>query len=339
MGGSLYTFAITKMTSLASHVTTTTPESFGHGAQSVLTKLHDLPGKSGVTPCKHFILDRLLGREVGVLSRGMPPVREALFYDMTAGDGVPYVSVEQGKLVDREKHFENGCSPGIFLRHMTWLAHRRRVPFMLTGYEKQSVTHAELIKNTNEWLADNGWEEIGRGTHETQDRYGHVRYLHANSQDFTGPGVNRDASCFVYNDPNHIEDWSLTSKFLHSCPKFTTSLSTLGCNVGGLKRIDEEKRREWFFRVEILCDSLLQGWHDACLFSIGGAGQWAYLITAPEKWRDEITQECLQAASKLEKKIPATPQVVWRKLDPAGFYELERFLFLTKAEYTRGVQL
>lgn len=307
------------------------------------TKLHakpSLPGKSGITPCKHFLLNRLLGREVGVLSLGMPSVREALFYDMTAGDGVPYVSVEQCELVpDREKHFENGCSPGIFLRHATWLANRRCVAVSLTGCEKQSGTHAELIKNTNKWLADKGWEEIERGTHETRDGYGQVRYIHTNSQGFAGPGINRDASCFVYNDPNHIEDWSLTSKFLHSCPKFTTSLSTLGCNVGGLKRIDEEKRREWFFRVEMLCDSLLRRWHDACLFSIGGADQWAYLITAPEKWRDEITKECMLAASKLEKKITAPPQVVWRKLDPTGFYELERFLFLTKDEYNRGVQL
>jgi hypothetical protein len=31
--------------------------------------------------------------------------------------------------------------------------------------------------------------------------------------------------------------------------------------------------------------------------------------------------------------------VVWRKDDPGGFYQLERFLFLTKDEFSRGVEL
>jgi hypothetical protein len=305
---------------------------------TVATKRKVQPGKSGITPCKHFLLNRLLGREVGVLSRGMPPVREALFYDMTAGDGVPYVSSEQNELgIDQTQQFIEGCSPGIFLRHTQWLVNKDRLPVQLTGCEKQSLTHAELVKNTAEWLYDAGWNQSARGVHSFGN--GVIRYLHANSQKMRGPGINRDASCFIYNDPNHIEDWSLTAAFLQNCPKFTTSLSTLGCNVGGLKRIEEGRRREWFMRVELLCEAILQRWHDACLFSVGGADQWAYLITAPVKWRDEITNECLKAASKLEKKITAAPQVVWRKNDPSGFYQLQRFLFLTKEEFNRGVEL
>jgi len=257
------------------------------------------PGKSGITPCKHFLLNRLLGREMGVLSRGMPPVREALLYDLTAGDGIPYISGDQPELLP-DLAFRDGCSPGIFLRHADWLVNRNRIAVTLTACEKQAVTHSELIKNTTAWLIGNGWTELSRGVHAKG--YGEVYYLHANSQELQPPLINRDAACFIYNDPNHIEDWSLTPEFVRNCPKFTTSLSTLGCNVGGLKRIDEGKRREWFMRVEVLCESLLQSWHDACLFSVGGADQWAYLITAPSKWRDEITAECFQAAQKLEKR-------------------------------------
>lgn len=297
-------------------------------------------GKSGITPCKHFLLNRLLGREVGVLSLGTPNVGKVLLYDMTAGDAVPYLPCEQINFAgNSEKQFAEGCSPGIFLRHVTWLAKRRCIPVVLTACEKQSITHAELVKNVGRWLPNNGWHEISRGWYRTASLSAEAKYLHVNAQDLSGPGSSIDASCFIYNDPNHIEDWSLTADFVRDCPRFTTSLSTLGCNVGGLKRIEEGKRREWFMRVEILCDALLQRWHDACLFSIGGADQWAYLITAPEKWRAEITKECLAAASKLEKKVTAPPQVVWRKADPAGFYELERFLFLTKDEFSRGVQL
>lgn len=273
---------------------------------------------------------------MGVLSRGMPPVKESLLYDLTAGDGVPYVSAEQGELLPQVA-FGEGCSPGIFLRHADWLVRRNRLPIRLTGCEKQAITHSELIKNTGRWLAINDWEESSRGVHAKG--FGEVRYLHANSQDLRAPGIYRDAACFIYNDPNHIEDWSLTPEFLRDCPKFTTSLSTLGCNVGGLKRIEEGRRREWFLRVEVLCERVVQSWHDACLFSVGGADQWAYLITAPAKWRDEITNECLLAAKKLEKKITAAPRVVWRKQDPGAFYELERFLFLTREEFNRGVEL
>lgn len=251
---------------------------------------------------------------------------------------MPYVAAEQKELEpDQSRQFIEGCSPGIFLRHTQWLVAKTTRPVTLTGCEKQAITHAELVLNTADWLEAAGWLQVERGVHIRGNA--EARYLHANSQDMPPPGINRNASCFIYNDPNHIEDWSLTAQFLQNCPKFTTSLSTLGCNVGGLKRIEEEKRREWFMRVEVLCESLLQRWHDACLFSVGGADQWAYLITAPVKWREEITGECLKAASKLEKKITAAPQVVWRKDDPAGFYELQRFLFLTREEFSRGVQL
>jgi hypothetical protein len=299
-------------------------------------KKSEQPGKSGITPCKHFLLNRLLGREMGVLSRGMPPVKEVLLYDLTAGDGVPYVPTEQGELLPRAA-FGDGCSPGIFLRHADFLVRCNRLPVRLTSCEKQAITHSELLKNTGSWLAANEWMELSRGVHVKG--YGEVRYLNANSQELQPPLINRDAACFIYNDPNHIEDWSLTAEFVRNCPKFTTSLSTLGCNVGGLKRIEEGKRREWFTRVEVLCESLLQNWHDACLFSVGGADQWAYLITAPSKWRDEITNECLKAAQRLEKKITAPPQVVWRKQNPGAFHELQRFLFLTRDEFNRGVEL
>jgi hypothetical protein len=47
----------------------------------------------------------------------------------------------------------------------------------------------------------------------------------------------------------------------------------------------------------------------------------------------------MRAAQKLEKKITAPPQVVWRKVDPQGFYQLQRYLFLTREEFNRGVNL
>lgn len=276
-----------------------------------------------------------------MLSRGRPPVSEMIFYDMTAGDGVPFVPVGQQSFIhdpgEQFQQFIRGCSPGIFLRHIHLLAANTSKPVLLTSCEKQSGTHARLVQNTAEWLGATGWQQVERGVYASGSAL--ARYLCLDAKEMRPPGTDRDASCFVYNDPNHIEHWSLTPEFLRGCPKFTTSLSTLGCNVGGLKRIEEEKRREWYGRVEVLCDSFLRPWHDACLFSIGDADQWAYLVTAPMKWRERITKECMDAASKLEKLVSAPPRVVWRKDDPAAFYQMQRFLFLTKDEYKRGVQL
>ena len=297
-------------------------------------------GKSGVTPVKHDLLNSLLGREVGVISQRFLPVHESIMFDLTAGDGVPFISAEQGKLFGpTERPFTEGCSPGIFLKHMDWLLRKSQTPVQMIACEKQSSTHSALVKNAGAWLRLQGWEERSHGVFINPSSRGAASYRHQNAFDLRPPGIQRNAACFIYNDPNHVEDWCLTGEFMRSCPKFTTSLSTLGCNVGGLKRIDEGKRREWFGRTEDLCDALLQNWHDACLFSIGGADQWAYLITAPVKWREQITQECMRAAQKLEKKITAPPQVVWRKVDPQGFYQLQRYLFLTREEFNRGVNL
>jgi hypothetical protein len=59
-------------------------------------------GKSGVTPCKHDLLNKLLGREVGTLKANKLGLESYLIVDLTAGDGVPYTG----------KTFRKGCSPG-----------------------------------------------------------------------------------------------------------------------------------------------------------------------------------------------------------------------------------
>jgi hypothetical protein len=195
------------------------------------------------------------------VSRSALPVREALLYDLTAGDGVPFVSVEQAEsALPTEKPFTEGCSPGIFLKHMDWLMQKSSTPVQMIACEKQASTHAALLRNTSEWLSATGWQSKAPGIHFKDAGRGLVEYRHQNAADLIPPGIQRDATCFIYNDPNHVEDWCLTGEFMRCCPKFTTSLPTLGCNVGGLKRIEESKRREWFMRVEVLCESLLQTW-------------------------------------------------------------------------------
>ena len=263
-------------------------------------------GKSGVTPCKHDLLNKLLGREVGTLKANKLGIGDYLIVDLTAGDGVPYTG----------KEFRKGCSPGIILHHAGYLATQTYVQANVLLLEKQEATFLELVANI-----------------KSQPDLNCDVLLNVFCRDSKSWGFSESLTdaAFLYNDPNHIEDWCLTPKMLASAPKFTTSLSTLGCNVGGMKRLDLDKRELWFDRINMVTSSIVQSWHDACLLSVGGADQWAYLVTAPTKWRDQITSDCLAAASKMEGR-EADPQIAWFKQDPAAFLALQQYLFLTKAE-------
>lgn len=264
-------------------------------------------GKSGVTPCKHDLLNKLLGREVGTLRANRLDIANYLIVDLTAGDGIPYAG----------KTFWKGCSPGIILHHTKYVYSQTKVNCSVLMLEKQHETWLELLANIQSQY-DN--EEVM------------INALCADSKTYDFSELDfEDQAVFIYNDPNHIEDWCLTPQILARAPKFTTSLSTLGCNVGGMKRLDLDKRELWFDRINMVTKSIVQPWHDACLLSVGGADQWAYLMTAPAKWRDQITSDCLAAASKMEGR-EADPQIAWFKQDPSTFLSLQKYLFLTKAE-------
>lgn len=280
-------------------------------------------GKSGVTPCKHFLLNRLLGREIGVLSR-TSRFDAYCALDLTAGDGQTAAG-----------QFTESCSPGIALRHLNWFASKdKNIPVKYAAIEKQPQTFASLVENCDAYLGS-AWERADANelSYSARHKSIEVKLVNSNSTEIVLPASlarNRSA-LFIYNDPNHIEDWCLTKRLLDSAPDFTTSLSTLGCNVSGLKRINLDKREAWYERVDMVTNCLVQPWHDACLFSVGGADQWAYLITAPEKWRKEITIECLKAAKEIKNRV-AEPQIAWFKQDHSSFKRLQDYLFLTKKE-------
>lgn len=268
-------------------------------------------GKSGVTPCKHDLLNKLLGREAGTLRANRLGLTSYLTVDLTAGDGIPYIG----------KEFCKGCSPGITLHHLKYIYSQTDVYCAALMLEKQRETWLELVANVKQ---------------NTQlDQELPLKILCADSKSYDFVELSQVDAAFIYNDPNHIEDWCLTPEILAKAPKFTTSLSTLGCNVGGLKRIDLDRREVWFQRINMVTESIVQPWHDACLLSVGGPDQWAYLITAPTKWRNQITNDCLASACKMEGR-EADPQVAWFKQDPDAFLSLQKYLFLTKAENTQS---
>ncbi len=282
-------------------------------------------GKSAVTPCKHELLNRILGREaatIGIVNRKLDlNLRCVQWLDLTAGDGIP--AGEDGV-------FHRNCSPGIMLHHLGYAASRSGLRISLTATELNPVTFGRLRANVRQSPLLQSWEE------KTEDYWTDGKssavYLNMDARELLPPNSAMQQAVFIYNDPNTIENWCLTPEFLARCPKMTTSLSTLGCNPAGLKRLPRERRELWYDRIEMIRQTL-QNWHDLCLFSVGNSDQWAYLISAPQKWRDEITKDCQKAfefadlgANRKE------PTIVWLREDEAAFRRLCDYLFLTKDE-------
>ena len=299
-------------------------------------------GKSQVTPCKHDLLNKLLGRESGVLTTPkLATIKRVFWYDLTAGDGVPVSGIPQdqersdllGGVVNNSRPFATGCSPGIMLHHAKFFGTRNKKPLVVNGFEIQPETWVRLQSNLRRELECNGWQktendapcwEFGSAKAQYHCVDAKAKVPHPEAQLST-------SAVFIYNDPNSITQWCLAEEFMDLCPKFTTSLSTLGCNANGLKRAPRATREQWFERTELIA-SALQHWHDLCLFSVGNADQWAYLISAPLEWRERITADCHKAHAK--SGIAKKPEVEWLKADSDAFRRLERKLFLTKTELT-----
>lgn len=265
-------------------------------------------GKSGVTPTKHFLLDRLLGQEAGVYAKGgLPWCDKAVWVDLTAGDGQP----------TRQQKPENSCSAGIFTKHASFVATKEK-PLEVGFFEKNTNTHAKLTENLN-----STWFPKYPAAQNV------VQTFNVDSALFT-LSVSDSTACFLVNDPNSIDDWAFTADLLRSAPPFTRTLTTMGCNVGGLKRVlidSPELSNKWRDNIEMLY--LLQR-HELILFAVGDASQWAYLISTPDKWLEQTVELCNKAHS-LQTQTKRAPRVVSTK-EPNKFDSLLDELLMTKEQ-------
>ena len=281
-------------------------------------------GISDRTGGKHRLLDKLLGRECGIAGRGSADfrnIRTYTFLDLCAGDG--------------EDNIKSGTSsPGIFKshqKHPNGLSYpdecSPRVQSRAVLIEKDQTTFDKLRNN----FPDADCFNINALDIEDPGQVGIPNaYWEINNRE------SRQHVLFIHADPNHVEDWPINKRLLQNSPYYTTLLVTLGCNVGGLKRMPPESRKEWFNRM----DSVLR-WlpkrHDAILVALrGDASQWAYLIVGPRCWTEKYLQDANKAFLKSwEKGVDA---VSYRK-DPAGFNQLVKELFLTEREKGEGCQI
>jgi hypothetical protein len=210
-------------------------------------------GNSERTYGKHALLNKILGREAGIMSLKRPGfiMKQYTIVDMCAGDGLPtYISeMSSPQIIYKHKIFmeRHGLYPKVFL------------------FEKN--------KNTFDILCNNYANASFNLDSNT------LKYLPNHPLDLS--------AAFIHADPNLISDWPINPELLLNVPKYTTMLITLGCNVGGLKRLRSDDRKVWFDNLDNIL-TFLPGWHDALLVVLrGDKAQWAYLITGPKIWHDK----------------------------------------------------
>lgn len=250
-------------------------------------------GKSSRTPGKHGALDKYLGKQAGVISHKYAN-HKVWFIDCTAGDG-------------QADDFDRQTSPGIMLRHADWLK-ARNVDVEVLLYER-SGKNAELLA-----------EKVGL----------RASVIAGSSQDMEPVWGSNDL-LFISNDPNTINDWALPNA-LTTAPKLTTVFSTLGCNVGGLKRLPIDQRKQWYSQMKHQA-KLLQRWHDMMLVTlVGDASQWAYAVNSADKWTDQLSEIFRQSFDA----VGYPTERIWFRHDPRKFRDAVDRLFLTKKEYDDG---
>jgi hypothetical protein len=253
-------------------------------------------GNSYRTAYKHRLLNKLVGREVGIVSLPRFKALSYTVYDLCAGNGDP-------------AEHSSTSSPEIIINHLSWLNDR--------GMARPRAIFVERDKACCEQLQakyrKNSFVEIkncdARKIEPIESRH---RFYN-----------------FVYADPNHVHDWPFSDEFISQLPQNTTLLLTMGCNVGGIKRLPVESRMVWLERTWALCQSMNQH-HDALLVSLSGdSARWAYLIVGPSRWMVCGTYEADVMAAFAES--PGIKIAYWHD-DRAAFVALCEQLMLRSTE-------
>jgi len=289
-------------------------------------------GRSWRTYAKHELMGSVIGQEVGAAG-SMPKIGRHVWFDLTAGDAALVDGVE----------WERGCSPGILARHATKA--RKRVEIVL--HEIQPATFDRLLDNLGVFLPTLGYEKDGEDRWHFADRVT-ITALNISGHEADVLPVRNTDAVFVLNDANAITEWAMRPTFAREICDRTwcfRSLSTMGCNPAGIKRIDLEdgsgdakrERRAWFDLIATQ-QNTLPHYRDLLLAAIEkDEAQWAYLLCTAAKWRpqsESIVRGAFQAAIKRlpEESRGRTAAMTWFGTDPLGFEEAKRHLFLTKAE-------
>jgi hypothetical protein len=225
-------------------------------------------GTSSRTPFKHKLLDTLIGKIIGAQCSGRTPCNNNfLAVDLCAGDGADTMG-------------EGSSSPAIIRKHL--MDHRGvKLNRSAILYEKDTAT----FKRLSDRHAD-----CSKMTLINEDsRLMPLSTVHDRGND----------SVFIYADPNNIDQLPITPDLMKGLTPYTLFLITLGCNVGGLKRVDLEHRSKWFWIAAMIRKSL-SPFHDLGLITLNNdSSQWAYLVVIPQKWSGSYLQSVEKIGNKM----------------------------------------
>jgi len=292
------------------------------GTECEYKSMHERVGASQHSPIKHALYRILGGQCIGAASK-IDKFKKTLLVEACAGDGNP-------------NEYSGTSSPEISYRLVKGsLKLRQDIRCLLI--EKREYTAEQLVQNLcRQW--DDGY--LLRQEGEIWIRDEALKYIEVIPGDYRSEAVADriaklimpdETTVFLYIDPNKASDVELSEWLKVVLPWATTMLITLGCNVGGSKRlpIEHPDRESWYERLEYLL-RLKRQHHDACLIRLERDGsQWAYLVTVPRVWR-ERTDKSIVALCKLH--WPKGIQICWLSDSKKAFWNCAAYLFLTKAE-------
>lgn len=272
-------------------------------------------GRSWRTQAKHDLMNKIEGQEIGA-ANSINAINRLIWIDLTAGDGAGSEDVD----------WSRSCSPGIHVAHAMNSA--KLIEILL--YEINSATYAQLLRNLNSNLQTMGFVAHG----DSIWRLGHVTVRAYNADGRTAPVnfVGAQDAVLVINDPNAITDWAMRDSFAQEITDRTSwfrSLSTLGCNPSGIKRLPFTERVSWFGMIDEQ-QAALPRHRDLMLAVIEkDSSQWAYLVSTAERWRATSERDVRGAFRTNGGKTVA---ITWCRRDPAQFEETKRALIYTKDE-------
>lgn len=256
----------------------------------------------------------IVGREVGA-AQHHDGIDRLLWLDLTAGNGI---------VDDESLEWKHNCSPGIVARY----ACNSDKPITVVLHEIKPATFGRLEKSLLERLPELGYVLVDG---EWRYKNATVQLVAGSGADASADAVNWRTAVLVTNDPNAITDWAMRPTFaaeIRARTKWFRSISTMGCNPAGLKRLGIEDRLGWFELIEQQRKNL-PAHHDLFLAAIEkDDAQWAYLIDESDSWRSNLERDATKAFANQGLSI----EFAWLRRDQERFVEIQRRLFLTRKE-------
>jgi hypothetical protein len=292
-------------------------------------------GTSWHTVAKHNLMRSIACKQI-VAANKIEWLERIALYDLTAGNGIPAYDAE----------WSHACSPGILASQAT----KSGKPVLVDLYEKDAGTYGKLLASLTEQLPFLGYRQTAENRWQARTNIV-LRATHMDGRMAPVDHLRHRDDVLVFNDPNSITEWAMRSGFAQEISRRAKGLrilSTLGCNVCGIKMLPYAKedqtlplgdgpevmslteRRNWFRLVTEQQEALLDR-HDLLLAAFErDSSQWAYLLSTPatQRWTAEAEKHVHEAFSM----VGRTAEMSWFRQNPDRFDWTKRKLFLTKSE-------